>query len=288
MPYLLITVLIWSFAFGLVKHNLTHLDPYAASAARLAIASLVFLPFLKRKSLHLHSTLYLMGIGAVQYGLMYCFYMEAAQYLQAYEIALFTLFIPIYLIAIQDIYLKRFSPFNWTMALLALGGALVIRYTTPPEGHLFKGFYLMQAANLCFAWGTITYKNWRQKFHRVRDHELYFWLFLGGTLLTALFTTFKGNWNSLAAIDLSTGTTLVYLSVLSTGVAFFTWNKGALSTHPASLAVISLLKVPLGILASLLFFGESTDWLRLGMGLSIMLMALFLAENQSRKIAQHA
>lgn len=224
-----------------------------------------------------------MGMGAIQYGLMYCLYMEAAQHLQAYEIALFTFFVPLYIIAFQDLYSGRISFFNWGMALLAYGGAMVIRYSTPLDAHLLKGFFLMQGANLCFAWGTIAYRSWRQSRPTLKDHQIFGWLFLGATIFTALVATFKGDWSSLTTMNTSTGLTLFYLGVVSTGIAFFTWNKGAVATHPASVAVISQLKVPLGVLASLLFFGEKSDWMRLSIGFTIMLCALYLTESHNRK-----
>lgn len=283
MLYLLITVCIWSFAFGLVKNNLTAFDPYAISCVRLGIAALTFLPWLRMGSLRLLQILALMGLGALQYGLMYCFYMEAARHLQAYEIALFTFFVPLYIIAFQDLYSGKISFFNWIMALLAYGGAMTIRYSTPIEGHLLKGFFLMQGANLCFAWGTIAYRSWRASRPRIKDHEVFGWLFIGATIFTGIAASLKGDWTTLREIDASTSLTLLYLAVVSTGIAFFTWNKGAVSTHPASVAVISQLKVPLGVLASLIFFGESSDWIRLSIGLSIMLLALYLTERNNRK-----
>ena len=283
MVYLLITVCIWSFAFGLVKNNLTAFDPYAISCLRLGLAFLTFLPWITKRGLKFYHIIALMGMGAIQYGLMYCLYMEAAQYLQAYEIALFTFFVPLYIIAFQDLYSGKIALFNWGMALLAYGGAMVIRYTTPLDGNLLKGFFLMQGANLCFAWGTIAYRSWRQTRPSVKDHQIFAWLFMGAAIFTGLAATFKGDWTSLMNMNLSTGLTLFYLGIVSTGVAFFTWNKGAVSTHPASVAVISQLKVPLGVLASLLFFGEKSDWVRLSLGLSIMLFALYLTERHNRK-----
>jgi len=85
MLYLLFVSLLWAFSFGLIKGNLAGVDPVFVAFARILIALLVFLPFARLRGVTRRQGLQLLGIGAVQYGLMYIFYNAAFAYLQAYE-----------------------------------------------------------------------------------------------------------------------------------------------------------------------------------------------------------
>jgi drug/metabolite transporter (DMT)-like permease len=69
---------------------------------------------------------------------------------------------------------------------------------------------------------------------------------------------------------------LLYLGLLASGVGFFLWNVGATRVETGILAVFNNVKVPLGILVALLFFGEHADWLRLVGGGGVMALALWL------------
>ncbi len=92
MLALLVVSLLWAFSFGLIKGNLVGLDANFIAAARIGIAALVFLPFLRLKQVTRPLALRLLGIGALQFGVMYIAYNYSFKYLSAYEVALFTIF----------------------------------------------------------------------------------------------------------------------------------------------------------------------------------------------------
>ena len=91
MWYLLIVSVIWAFSFGLIKKYLPGLDPNLVAFLRLALASLVFLPFLRRRELAPSLLLRLVLLGGLQFGVMYVAYLASYRYLQAYQVALFTI-----------------------------------------------------------------------------------------------------------------------------------------------------------------------------------------------------
>ncbi len=96
MLYLLAVSLIWGFSFGLVKAEFSDLSGPTLAMMRMLIALPCFLPFLKR----IHRVpsllnLQLLGIGAIQYGLMYVCLFSAFRYLSGYEVALLTIFTPL-------------------------------------------------------------------------------------------------------------------------------------------------------------------------------------------------
>ena len=278
MVYLLIAVTIWSCSYGLVKQNLTGIDPYFASCLRLVLASGFFLPFFRKTELTWTAGLRFFLIGGFQYGLMYCFYLQAVHYLNAYEVALFTLFVPLYINLVEDIYARRFHASNWALAFLGMGGAMIVKYQTPVWEHLRNGFLLMQAANFLFAWGMVEYRYLRRRLPLLKDHQIYMLPFMGAAAFAAVATTLAGGWASYALLDWPTIKALVYLSFVATGIGFFAWYKGATIANPGTTAVMSLLKVPMGVLASIFLFGETTDMLRLGLGLGVVCLAIGLSE----------
>ena len=75
MSYLLATTLLWAFSFSLIGVYLAgQVDPWFSVLTRIALATLVLLPFLKISQLSLSLTWRLMAIGGIQLGLMYGFY----------------------------------------------------------------------------------------------------------------------------------------------------------------------------------------------------------------------
>ncbi len=118
MVYLLVVSIIWAFSFGLIKNQLAGLDANFIAAARLLISLLVFLPFLRVKGLTKRQMGALLLVGAVEYGIMYIAYNYAFLYLQAYEVALFTIFTPIYVTLINDA-MRRRMPWVSLLATVA-------------------------------------------------------------------------------------------------------------------------------------------------------------------------
>ena len=73
MGYLFAVTLLWAFSFSLIGVYLAgHVDAWFSVLIRVALATLVFLPFIKR--LPPATAIKLMLIGAVQLGVMYSFY----------------------------------------------------------------------------------------------------------------------------------------------------------------------------------------------------------------------
>jgi drug/metabolite transporter (DMT)-like permease len=81
---------------------------------------------------------------------------------------------------------------------------------------------------------------------------------------------------------------LVYLGIIASGVCFFLWNKGARFVNEGMLAIMNNLKIPLGIIASLILLGESTDYLRLFIGFGLMVGAAYLCERPGRLPAKQS
>ncbi len=281
MIKLLLVSLIWAFSFGLIKMHLTSLPSAFVAFARLALAIPVFLPFLSLGQLSNREKLKLLFIGAIQYGVMYIAYLKAFQFLDAYLIALFTIFTPLYVSILSDWHQRRFNHRNIILALLAVIGAGVIQYHGIGNRIIVQGFLLVQLSNLCFAWGQLAYRRFRLNKPAVQDHKVYAFLFIGAALVTLPFALPDINMGLVKSMDWTQLAVLVYLGTIASGFCFFWWNQGAIRVNPATLAVMNNLKIPLAVAVSLLVFGESTDLPRLIIGGSIMVLALWLAQKRA-------
>ncbi|MCJ7524474.1 MAG: EamA family transporter [Candidatus Aminicenantes bacterium] len=291
MLLLLITSFIWAFSFGLIKKYLGGLDAGFVALVRLAISFLLFLPLLRPRKISAVMTLRLFFIGMIQFGLMYVFYIQAFRFLAAHQVALFTIFTPLFVTAVDDLWEKRFRPLYFWTALLAVAGTAIIVYSGWGRTDLLVGFALVQASNLCFALGQVFYRRVIPADREWRDREVFAWLYIGGTAAAALsMLLFSGP----LALKLNSSQVLVllYLGLLASGLGFFLWNVGATRVAAGILAVFNNVKVPLAVLVSLLFFGEQTDLIRLLLGGAVILLALalnyLLGKNRSLSSQNHA
>ncbi len=286
MLYLLVASVIWAFSFGIIKTSLAGLDASFIGSARLLLSLALFAPFIGGPLLKdRHLSGHLLAIGALQYGLMYSLYLAAYGHLLAHQIALFTVFTPIYVILWSDLRERRLRPVGLLCAAIAATGAGLLHdgdLGDAERADLLIGFALIQGANICFAIGQIEYRRLRIRRPELRDRQVHALLLLGGLLVSALMTTLRGAWPSASSVDPAALAALAYLGIIASGLGFFLWNAGAVQTAPATLAVLNNLKVPLGVAAALLFFGEHTDVPRLLVAGTLMMIAAWLAERQYR------
>ncbi|HHE55825.1 MAG TPA: EamA family transporter [Caldithrix abyssi] len=282
MVFLFFVSLLWAFSFGLIKGQLTSLDPFFVAFARLLLSFLVFLPFFRWQAFKRQKVLLL--VGGLQFGLMYMFYIYSYQWLMAYQVALFTIFTPIYITLLDDFLQKRFHWIHFSAAVLSVIGTGIIFWKQFDQANFLKGFVLVQASNFCFATGQILYRKYRSKRSSIRSEaQLFAALYLGGALITGLGSAWSVNWSSLVLMKTQI-LTLMYLGIIASGIGFFLWNYGALKVNAGTLAIFNNLKIPLAVLVAFLVFGESANLLRLSTGASLLGLALWFNEKFAKTI----
>lgn len=309
MIRLLLVSLIWAFSFGIVKHGLAGVDASFLSFARLVLAFVVFAPFLVKTKVETRrrggaktagevrvspsipfepsvktslGMLKLMILGGLQYGVMYLAYLHSFHYLKAYQVAFFTIFTPLWVTLFNDALDRRFRPLFLASASLAVLGTAVVVHREGVMSEITAGFWLVQASNLCFAVGQVLYKRGAGTTGgRERDH--FGWLYLGAVLVTLVPAGTAVGWRMPALSGLQ-ASALLYLGLVASGLGFFLWNTGARSVNAGTLAVMNNLKVPLGVLVSVLVFREPADGLRLTLGILIVVAALILNERLSERV----
>ena len=282
MSYLLIVSLVWAFSFGLIKGRLAGLDSNFVSLARMALALAVFLPFLRIKKVSFTQAVKLVLTGTVQFGIMYAAYICSFRYLQAYEVALFTIFTPLYVSIINDLSEKRFHSMYLLCALLAVTGTAIISWNGIKTSDIISGFLYVQLSNIAFAAGQIAYRNTMKGQPDTRDHHVFALLYLGGCIITGILSAITTDYSSMV-LSKQQVLTLLYLGILASGICFFMWNRGARLVNAGTLAVFNNLKIPLAVAVSIIFFGEKGNIIRLVTGGSIIAFSLVLSAGYSKK-----
>ncbi len=274
MVLLLVVSLIWAFSFGLTKGNLAGVDSAFVSFVRLALALLVFLPFLRLRGLSLRTAAALAGIGAVQFGLMYLALNESYRYLRAYEVVLFTISTPVLVTLLADALDRTLRLRALAAAALAVAGTALVTFRSTDIRLTLAGLGLVTLSNLAFATGQVLYRRLRQRETALRDRDIFALLYAGAAAVALLALLPRAVTLVLNSTHLLT---LLYLGVLASGVCFFLWNVGATQVGSGLLAVMNNAKAPLGVACSMLFFGESAPLLPLLASLAILGAAAWLA-----------
>lgn len=285
MRYLLLVSLLWAFSFGLIKGRLAGLDAVGIATVRLTLAALVFMPWLRMRGLNRGLTWRLLAIGAVEFGLMYVFYLKAFAHLAAYEVAMFTVFTPLYVALLDGAVEGRLHRRGLIAAAIAVIGAAVLKWDRgiSPDGMI--GFLLVQGSNLSFAAGQLAYRRLRLRHAEAlqgrSEASLFALTYIGGVGATAGFSLFVTDWSAFDPTG-SQWTALLYLGLIASGLGFFGWNYGAVRSSAATLAVANNIVVPLAVVVALFVIGETADPWRLAASAVLIAAALLVAEWKPR------
>ncbi|WP_028867151.1 carboxylate/amino acid/amine transporter [Psychromonas arctica] len=284
MPILIAVTFLWAFSFSLIGVYLAgQVDAWFSVLMRVALATLVFLPFLKLQQISIKVALQLMVCGAFQLGIMYGFYYQSFLYLSVPEVLLFTVMTPIYITLLNDLLDRRLNIGFIISALLAVIGAIAIRYQGIDEGFL-KGLLIVQGANLCFATGQVGYKRIIAKEREdLPQRTVFGWFFIGALTVVIPCYLLLGDPDKLPTTTLQ-WSILFYLGIVASGIGYFAWNKGATMVNIGTLAVANNLLIPAGIIVNVLFWNRDADILRLSIGAGIILLALVVNDKFNQKI----
>lgn len=284
MAYLWGATLIWAFSFSLIGVYLAgQVDSYFSVLVRVALAVLVFVPWLVRHPLPWRLAAPLAAVGAVQLGCMYLFYYHSFLLLSVPEVLIFTIFTPVYIVLINDLLEKRFHPGYLMVSALAVVGAAIIRFDDL-SSDVMTGFLVVQGANLCFAAGQVFYK--RLVAHRMPEqppHHYFGWFFVGALVIVLPAWLLLGS-DRYPHTSLQWGV-LLWLGLVASGIGYFIWNRGATLVNAGKLAVMNDMLIPAGLLVNLLIWNRDTDLLRLAAGGAVLVAALYLAHRLQQRPA---
>ncbi|MEF1284880.1 carboxylate/amino acid/amine transporter [Vibrio sp. M250220] len=287
MGYLSAVTLLWAFSFSLIGVYLAgQVDSWFSVLMRVALASLVFLPFLRFRGVDKGLIVRLMVIGGFQLGLMYCFYYQSFLLLSVPEVLLFTVFTPIYVTIIYDLLKRRFSPWYLVTAVIAVAGAAFIKFAGVNENFVV-GFLVVQGANICFAIGQVGYKYLMEKYQvELPQHTIFGYFYLGALCVATVAFALMGNIEKMPTTNTQWGV-LIYLGLIASGLGYFAWNKGATMVNAGALAIMNNALVPAGLIVNVVIWNRDVDVTQLSIGGAIILLSLWVNETWvKRKVQQ--
>ncbi|CAM4093209.1 carboxylate/amino acid/amine transporter [Pseudoalteromonas byunsanensis] len=280
MQYLISVTLLWAFSFSLIGVYLAgQVDAWFSVLVRIALATCVFLPFLQFSVIPKKLAAKLMLIGAIQLGVMYGFYYHSFLFLSVPEVLLFTVMTPLYITLLNDLLDKRFHIGFLVAALIAVIGAVAIRYEGV-DGQFLIGMLLVQGANICFATGQVLYKRLMQD-NKIPQQSVFGWFFIGALAVAVTCFTAFGDVSRLPTTSVQ-WSVLIYLGVVASGLGYFAWNKGATEVDVGVLAVMNNMLIPAGILVNVAIWNRDADMMRLAVGGAIIMSALWVNKRLRR------
>jgi len=311
MVWLLLASIVWGFSFGILKGLVTEIDPFVINMVRTGLAALFFAPwfilsksrnsFLKQKNSDTSdkseenfklATLLAFICGSVQIGLMYCPYALAFRFIKAHEVALFTMTTPIIMAIIitirpsvrtMEMSLGRIIILMLAAVIATIGG-MIATWNDISSSNLMAGAVLVQISNLFFAAGSLLWTKWFAK--------------KNGSSSYLMAPYFVGAWITSAVISLifSTGEVklspiqilaMAWLGIVSSGLGFFMWNKGATSVSQTTLTIANNVKLPIAIVISIFLFDESANLPNLTCGIVLITLALWMVVSPPKTKPQH-
>jgi len=275
MLYLLIVSGIWGFSFVIIKGALVSLDSNFVSFVRMLLSFVFFLPFIRSAGIRLPDKLRLLFIGGVQFGLMYVSYVAAYQYIPAHVIALLTTTTPLFVTVFNDLFRRKIHAVFLFASLLAVAGGAIVKLPEQSLSANLHGIFLVQVSNAAFAFGQIAYKRMMDSSGIAQDKKVFGFMYGGGILVTGLFSAATTDFHRLS-VSPPQWIALLYLGIIASGLCFFLWNLGARRVNEGTLAVMNNLKIPIGVVASLVILKESTDYWRLLFGCAFLGLALWV------------
>ncbi|TLU65699.1 EamA family transporter [Thalassotalea litorea] len=281
MGYLVFVSLLWAFSFGLIKGQLAGVDPGYVAAIRLSLCFITFLPLVFWFKSN-RSPIKLMALGALQFGVMYIAYIQSYQYLPGYLVAVFTIFTPIYVFALNAFLEKRFDYRHALIVALSILGAAIMVAQSVEGNDFIIGFMLLQVANLAFGCGQVLYVRYC-KLHRTdkngqqsSDGINLMWMYFGAALLASIYTISFGDFQRMH-LKTEQLWVVLYLGVISSALGFYCWNKGATQVSNTTLAVMNNAYMPFAVIFAFTLFGEDVDFARLLAGGSCIVMSIVLS-----------
>jgi len=218
----------------------------------------------------------------VQFGIMYLAYIKSYQYLPGYLVAVFTIFTPFYVIALNTLFDKtsrdsRKLALSLAAVVISIAGAAVIVFKTPGQEEYLIGFLILQFANIAFAIGQWNYQRWADQGSNAGNMA---WMYLGAAAFASLVTFPQLDMSEVVVSNEQIGV-LLYLGIIASGLCFYLWNSGSKQVTPATLAVMNNGYIPVAVVASIVLFSEEADLLRLVIGGGLILLSVVISYRTS-------
>lgn len=220
----------WSTGGVFIKY--VPADPLFIAAMRAAIAGLVFLPFIRPKSLKLSWAL--LGLLA-SYSLMNATFVTATKWTTAANAIALQYTAPLWIFAAQvTLRILKPTPRRMMPMLLVVGG-IVLFLLEPSQGTSLKGNLLAVISGIGFGMITVFLR-------KLRDLPGVTLICLCNLTSALLLLPFIRGWDGVMAIDISGWLGLFYLGAIQIGLGYVLYSKGLESVSSLRAATIALIE----------------------------------------------
>ena len=204
---------------------------------------------------------------------MYIFYLSAFNFTSVPRVLLFTTTTPLYIAITDSLITKKFRSSIYLLAFFSTLGAILIRSTYFDLNDLV-GFFFIQCANICFAFGQILYKNLKMKNNVYTNIYSDFAFFFFGSLLVSCGGLLISPYSLPLSLGIVDVIAILWLGIIATGLGYFMWNRGAVEVSSSTLAVTNNLVIPLGLFVEVLFFSSNAHLELLIIGTCIIIASI--------------
>lgn len=248
-------MLIWGLNFAVVKIALLQLPPLLLVALRFALVALLLLPFVPRPHGRWREVMLIsFTLGFLHFALMFTGLAGIDASTAAIAIQLQVPFS-----AILAAFVFGDKP-GWRRLLgmaIAFGGVALIA-GEPRLGGQYGALALVLSAAMCWSVANIQIK----RLEGVSGMTLNAWMAIFATpqLLLGSLILEEGQWAALTTADWSIALAILYQSVAVVVIGYSTWTW-LLRQYDINQAMpFTLLVPPIGVLAGIVFLGESLTW----------------------------
>lgn len=266
---LLLMILIWGTNYSIVKHAFREIDPQAFNAARMAIASAVFLAllvivrrvgaragiFYSPAPITRGDWWWLAGLGVVGHALYQYFFIGGLARTSVANSSLLLGATPV-VIAVANAALgqERIAALHWAGALLSvLGIYTVVGFGAALGGDHLAGDLMMLAAVACWAAYTIAARRLMERHSPVGVTGLS--MIIGSVLYVVLVNreVRAADWTAVSA---GTWLALVYSSLFALCLAYTIWYAAVREIGASRTSAFSNLIPIVAMFTAILFLGE--------------------------------
>ncbi len=281
----LLAVIFWGFSFIATKVALREVHPFTLLTLRYAIGALLLLifqlgrdrTFLKRFSRHdwfymiVLAAVGVSGLGLLQaYGLLYT---------TAINTGWIIAINPVLIILLARFFLQETITFRKVSGILLgfLGIFLIISKGTFSRS-LFQfastyGDLLVLASALAWSSFTVAGKGILSRFSPLATITPV--MFVGGLLVLPL-SLFKGEWNHLFNLSITTWTAILFLGFFCSGLGYLFWYSALEKRDSGVVGIYLYLEPFVTLIGAYLLLGEEIGWITM-IGGGMVLAGVFLA-----------
>ncbi len=241
----------------------------------MALASVVFIPFLKFRGVSKSLIAKLMIVGGFQLGLMYRS-TTSLSYSFLFQKCCCSLYSPIYVTLIYDFLKGRFRLVFSHRADRSRGAAW-IKFAGINENFLM-GFWVVQGANLCFAIGQVGYKYIMESEPvDLPQHTVFGYFYLGALCVATVAFALMGNLDKLPTTATQWGIfDLPWFDCIRLWLLCV--EQRATLVNAGALAVMNNALVPAGLIVNIVIWNRDVDIVRLAIGGAIIMLSLWINE----------